>query len=141
MPDMADAPTVKPYESMIMPPEGAVQTNEILYPKDIVEAEKVFKNPYPQNDPRFLAKGKELWNTFCITCHGAQADGQHKLKGGYPPPPDLRVDYYKEKKDGFYFHKITFGGALMPGYGYAIEPIERWQIISYLRTLQNEGGK
>ncbi len=141
MPDMADSPTVKAYESIINPPEGSVATNAILYPKDAESTAKLMSNPYPVNNPQVVEKGKKLWNTFCITCHGEVADGKHKLKGGYPPPPDLRVDFYKKKKDGFFFHKITFGGALMPGYGYAIEPAERWQIIAYLRKLQNEGGK
>ncbi|NBQ53831.1 MAG: cytochrome c [Proteobacteria bacterium] len=38
--------------------------------------------------------------------------------------------------DGFYFHKMTFGGAIMPSYGHAISPQERWQIAHYIHELQ-----
>ena len=54
VPDMADAPTMKPQENYLEPPEGAVSTNAILYPATVEEAEKNLKNPLP-NEPQVVA--------------------------------------------------------------------------------------
>ena len=62
VPDMADAPTMKPQENFLEPPEGSVATNAILYPKTVEEAEANLKNPLP-NDPQVVALGEKMYNT------------------------------------------------------------------------------
>ncbi len=135
MPDMADGPTVKAQENYLDPPEHSVPVTGILYPETIEEAQEVFKNPFPPSDEN-LAKGKELYNTFCIPCHGADGRGGGSLGPLAPIPPDITHANYQANTDGFFFYRITFGKGMMPGYGHAISPGERWQIVHYLRTLQ-----
>jgi mono/diheme cytochrome c family protein len=135
VPDMADAPTMKPQENYLDPPEGAVSTNAILYPATAEEAEKNLQNPLP-NEPQVVALGEKTYNTFCITCHGAEAKGDGAITDLYPRPPDLTTEIYQKRADGFYFHRITFGANIMPGYGHAIMPHERWAAVHYLRKLQ-----
>lgn len=134
MPDMADSPTIKAQENYIDPPVGSVSANALLYPESVVEAEKVLKNPF-EAKPEVVAAGKELFGTFCTPCHGPNADGKHSLGPTYPPPPDLTNEAYKAKQSGFYFYVMTFGGALMPKYGHAIDVNERWKIARYLESL------
>lgn len=69
VPDMADAPTMKPQENYLEPPQGSVATNAILYPATVEEAEKSLKNPLP-NEPQVVALGEKTYNTFCVPCHG-----------------------------------------------------------------------
>ncbi len=140
MPDMADSPTVKAQESFIDPPDHAVSTQAILYPATAEESEKLLQNPYPASAD-MVAKGKEMYDTYCTVCHGADAKGGGQITDLFPRPPDITMDLYAKRADGFFFHRITFGGvAMMPAYGYAITPAERWQIVHYLRTLQKKGG-
>ena len=140
MPDMADSPTVKAQEDYLDPPEHSVAASAGLYPADINEAETLIKNPrniIDPNDPKVLADGKKRYETFCVVCHGPQGKGNHTLGAAYPTqPPDITTDVYKKRKDGFYYYRITFGGALMPKYGHAIPPLERWKLIHYVRQLQ-----
>jgi mono/diheme cytochrome c family protein len=140
MPDMADGPTVKAQEGFINPPDHSVPLNGILYPETVEESEKIFKNPIILTDDdqkqKVIAEGQKLYNTFCIPCHGADAKGEGSLGPNYPRPPDITTADYKKREDGFFFYRITFGAAIMPGYGHAISPNERWLIIHYLRTLQ-----
>lgn len=135
VPDMADAPTMKPQENYLEPPEGAVSMNAVLYPKTVEEAEANLKNPLP-NEPQALALGEKMYNTYCIVCHGADAKGGGNFTDLYPQPPDLTIELYQKRGDGFFFHRITFGANIMPGYGHATAPHERWAVVHYLRKLQ-----
>lgn len=142
MPDMADSPAPKAQKEYLEPPEGSVSMSAIVYPKTVEEAEKVLMTPeLIARDPNTPAKGKVLFDTFCIMCHGKDAKGHGTLGPNFPQPPDLTNAVYVQKSDGFFFYRITFGSAstLMPGYGHAISAHERWQIIAHLRNLQKAG--
>lgn len=136
-PDMADSPAPKAQKTFLDPPEGSVAMNATFYAKDSIEAEKTMAMP-PEiaNDPGADAKGKVLFDTFCIACHGADAKGGGSLGPTYPVPPDLTLAMYLARGDGFFFHTITFGSVIMPSYGYAISVPERWMIVKHLRTKQ-----
>lgn len=140
MPDMADAPTVKAQENYLDPPVGAMALTVPLYPKTVEDAEKVLKMPPVfASDPQINEKGKVMYDTFCAPCHGADAKGGGSIiSAGFPQPPDITHPTYSARGDGFFFYRITFGSAsgVMPSYGHAISVHERWQIVSYLRTLQ-----
>ena len=86
-----------------------------------------------------MAAGKRLYNTYCTVCHGADGKGEGTLGAAYPiSVPDISRPDLAARKDGFFFVKISKGGAMMPSYGHATSPHERWQIISHLRTLQKK---
>lgn len=139
-PDMADSPTSKPQKSFIDPPLHAVPMNAMFYEKTPEAAETVHVMPVEMaadSDGRFEARGKVLYETFCAVCHGVEGKGTHSLGPNFPTPPDITHPSYRERKDGFFFYRITFGTSVMPGYGYATLPEERWMILKHLRTLQS----
>lgn len=141
MPDMADAPTVKAQEDYIDPPEHSVATNAVLYPASMEVAEREMKLPlymtHPSRVQGTLAAGKKLFETYCSVCHGVDGKGKGTLGDAYPiVVPDISREDLAARKDGFFFMKISKGGAMMPSYGHATSPHERWQIVSYLRSLQ-----
>jgi mono/diheme cytochrome c family protein len=138
MPDMADNPTVKAQEGYLDPPEHSVAMNAILYPKTVEEAEQLLRNPYPNSD-EVLSKGKDLYETFCTACHGSNGAGGGGVTSYFEGIPNIAGDLYRNRQDGFFFYRITFGKGRMPGYGHAISPNERWYIIHHLRTLQKAG--
>jgi mono/diheme cytochrome c family protein len=135
-PDMADSPANKSQRSYLDPPEGSRSMTAILYPKTPEEAEVQFSMPEAiASDQRGLEKGKTLYETYCQVCHGADAKGGH-INPAIAPPDLTHPTVYVPRKDGFFFYRITFGANVMPGYGYATTPAERWYIIRHLRTLQ-----
>jgi hypothetical protein len=142
MPDMADAPTAKTQETYIDPPEHSMPVRAVIYPEDWAVAEQEFRSPFRPGFGKYdkvLAKGEELYQTFCAVCHGDDGKGEGYLGTSYPiAVPDITRAELAERKDGFFFMKISKGGAMMPSYGHAIAPLERWQIVAHIRKLQNK---
>lgn len=145
MPDMMDSPAVKSQLNYLDPPPHSVSMDAIRYAANSSEAETVNANPLAQlkmpEAAVHLEKGQELYATFCFVCHGPQGKGNGTITDKYPRASDLTLDMYKNRKDGFFFHTITFGSPshIMPGYGHAISANERWQIVQYVRQLQTKG--
>ena len=154
MPDMADAPTVKPQSGYLEAPEHSVAASAILYPESMADAEKGFKNPYAalqqsesaqpgtrqqKMQAMVAASGEDLYNTYCVVCHGADAKGGGTMGASYPlQPPDLTRQDLHDRPDGYFFMVISKGKALMPGYAHATDPDERWRIINHIRKLQQK---
>ena len=140
MPDMSDAPTTKAQETYLDPPDHAVATTAILYPDTMEKAEAGFVNPYarrPGGVEAVAEQGKIMYETYCSVCHGKDGKGEGYMGSSYPiAVPDISRPDLAARKDGFFFMKISQGGAMMPGYGHAITPDERWQIITHIRKLQ-----
>ena len=140
MPDMVDAPVVKPQRGYLDPPEGAVSRDAMIYPPDNdPEAwERSLYNPYTghREEAFFAHRGENLYQHNCSPCHGKNADGKGSLQDKYPPAPDLTLASNLERADGFFFHKITVGGPIMPPRDEHTSVDERWQIILHLRKLQ-----
>ncbi len=140
-PDMADSPAIKTQGNYIDPPEGSIARTAILYPDTPDEAEKIFFNPLKgqANEAMHKENGKRLFLIYCEVCHGIDAKGDKgRIQDKYPRPVDLTLDMYKKRGDGFFFHRITHGSAVMPKYGHSTTPDERWEIIMHLRDLQNQ---
>ena len=89
-----------------------------------------------------LQEGQQLYEVFCLTCHGTngQGDGHLYTSGLFPAKPMSLVEsYVKSKPDGELYYVITMGSisGLMGPHGPQITPDERWKIINYVRTLGN----
>lgn len=140
MPDMVDGPVARADRSVLLEPEGSVPYNAIIYPKTIEEAEKFLVSPLGDHakSEALLKEGAHLFSLFCKHCHGPAAEGNGSIVHKFPRPPNLMDDRYREKADGFFFYRITFGSALMPSLGHATDAQERWKIIAYLRDLQEK---
>ena len=136
VPDMADAPRVKSQLSYLDPPARSVPRETLIYRNTHEDSEKYERNPFAAT-PLIVSQGKEVYGKICVTCHGPDGKGNKKLKG-FPTPPDITNPTYLERKDGYFFHLITFGSKakVMPGLGHATDISERWKVIHYMRTLQ-----
>ena len=132
MPDMADNPTVKAQEDYLDPPPHSIARGVPYYTATAEQSTQT------ADVPRDAARGKQLYETFCLLCHGAKGKGLGTITDDFPQPPDITQAIYQQRPDGFFFHRITFGTTtkIMPGYGHALDVEERWQIVYYLRELQ-----
>ncbi|MCY4381098.1 MAG: cytochrome c [Proteobacteria bacterium] len=144
-PDMADSPVPKAQMYPLDPPDGSVATTALIYSANEFDAEENFRDDYfkpPESREQFFqVRGEQLYATFCLHCHGPQGRGNGSMTDVFPRSPDLTDPIYVERKDGFFFHKITFGGLMMPSLGHAISDIERSMIIFHIRELQKAREK
>ncbi len=106
---------------------------------DQVRAGLELVNPVPVT-AESIARGKERYSIFCISCHGELGDGKGFLftsKRFSAQPTSLIGDLVKNKPDGELYHVITLGSlsGLMGAHGSQIAPEDRWMIVNYVREL------
>ncbi len=111
-------------------PEGAVRAGEEL------------SNPFDPGSEAAIAsadRGATLFSVYCIACHGVDGTGNGPVaKRGFPPPPSLLIGKSREMKDGQLFHILTYGQNSMPQFAPQLPPASRWDLINYIRRIQNE---
>ena len=99
-------------------------------------AGKELQNPFV-GEKADLARGQKLYASYCQQCHGASGQGDGLVaRRGFPPPPSLLLDHARQMPDGKMFHIITYGFKNMPAYGAQVAREDRWQVINYIRKLQ-----
>ena len=104
-------------------------------------------NPFA-DDEAAIAAGKETYETLCATCHGPEGDGDGAAAEGLDPKPAALSDgmMMREMSEGYLFWRVTKGGAMepfnsaMPAWETALSEDQRWQVISYIRTLAKDNG-
>jgi mono/diheme cytochrome c family protein len=88
-----------------------------------------------------LANGKLKFNTYCLVCHG-DTDAINEAGFAATKINDLGmiapavITLTPFFSDGYIFHKVKYGGAVMPTLGYATTATDRWDIVNYIRTLE-----
>jgi mono/diheme cytochrome c family protein len=121
-------------------PAGTVPRTggELTLPRE--EREAAAKRPNPlKTTPDSLAKGKELFVIYCAVCHGPEGKGDGPVSPKFIPPPDLsHPSIQKGRSDGYIQHIIGTGGAVMPPYGEALSPQERWHVVNFVRSLAKQ---
>ncbi len=108
----------------------------------LLEADTALANPLA-GDAADLARGKELFDTFCVVCHGTGGQGDGSVVGPNRMPPlpllNLTSPLTRGYSDGYIWGMITNGRGLMPSYR-RIPAEDRWYIVSYVRELQRRAG-
>jgi len=134
--NMTDSPRIMPGErAFTMSPSSVPRGGEVTYPKEEREAAAARTNPIAPT-PASVKKGEELYVIYCTPCHGAAGKGDGLVVAKFVPPPDLsNPDLQKGRTDGYWQSYLSVGGAIMPSYGEALAPDERWHVINFLRTL------
>lgn len=139
MPDMVYSPAHKAQQEgeMKMPVKGTVPRGFQPYPygNDGDVAGKELKNPLKATE-QVLARGKHVFNIYCIVCHGPNGEGDGHIVPKFPRPPSLQSDKVRGWSDGRIYHTITRGQNLMPSYESQIANGDRWAAIHYIRALQ-----
>lgn len=154
MPDMYRSPSYETYgenslfpDSMASrkPVEGTIPRGFMPYanPNTFEGYKKSdsLRMPAEFNTAESMEEGKRLYGIFCQSCHGLSGMGDglvgQKLPG---PPPAYSGPVLKNLSEGKMFHSITYGKNLMGEHASQLSPQQRWNIISYIKTLQNPGG-
>ncbi len=94
-------------------------------------------NPYDSNAVA-LKEGKILYERFCEHCHGSKGQGDGLVGKVYKGVTSYTSAAVKDKGPGHVFHVITHGKGRMGAHASQISVDDRWKIVSYVQTLQNQ---
>ncbi len=117
-------------------PRGFLPTHYQPTPEDARRAGRELHDPSAATDET-LARGRALYETFCVVCHGVRGRGDGPLVPRIPNPPSYTSERVREMRPGQIFHVVTYGSGRMPSYASQITPEERWLIVAYVDTLRN----
>lgn len=94
------------------------------------------KSPLSEED-RNSGKGKELFEIYCISCHGATGNGKGKL---VEREKFLGVPSYKDRviTEGSIFHVETYGLNAMGSHANQLSAHERWLVADYVLKLKSQ---
>ncbi len=130
------------------PPEGTVPIDggEAPVSNIIDAASDVLVNPHPANFAS-IENGRVQYERFCATCHGlgGLGDGPVSVTGEINGPLAgvLAIagptSIARIRSDGHIYTTIRYGRRRMPNYR-RIESGDRWDIVNYLRYLENPNG-
>lgn len=121
-------------------PRGFTPFEYTIDAESRIKAGKELVNPLTPSSEA-LSRGKNLYSTFCSSCHGSSGGGDGNLytSGLYPiKPRTLISDEAAKLKDGEIFHSITLGFGSMGAHGSQIRDEDRWKLILYIRKLQED---
>ena len=144
--DMANQISTKPQESVNSNSPGMKPFPKRSIPvsataslvKDMAAAEKL-ANPVAAGD-KSIAQGGRLFQIYCVPCHGNAGKGDGLVGAKLLLKPyDLTAEQTKGRTDGFIWGYMTFGGAIMPSYANDLSPLERWQVVNYMRKVLQQG--
>jgi mono/diheme cytochrome c family protein len=110
--------------------------NEMPVKKDPVELKK-----------KEILEGKEVYEKFCVKCHGKEAKGGGEGDGilGIPTRDLTDKAYMQHLSDDDLYERIAFGDAkfphiVMPGWSYQISKNTIYKIIKYVRSMEIDQG-
>ncbi len=133
-PNFADGKTLQP-EPQASIPRGFTPLHYAATPEDALRAASELSSPV--SGEAAVRRGEFVFQNFCATCHGTGGLGNGLVaQRGFPPPPSLLADKARKIKDGQMFHILTYGQNNMPSYASQISRQDRWDVIAYVRSLQ-----
>lgn len=134
-PNFSDGKTLQ-REPETSIPRGFTPLHYAGTPEDALRAGNELNAP--AFNPTAVQRGEFVFENYCATCHGAGGLGNGPVaQRGFPPPPSLLADKTRKMKDGQLFHVLTYGQNNMPSYASQISREDRWNVIGYVRSLQN----
>ena len=156
--DMNEQPIIKPFhqDSLRDPAPGSVSVDSwdpVPTKFDLLTAPDQhadFKNPVSADEDS-VAQGKALYSIYCTHCHGPDMTPDPNLwppvkVGKLPGETEIRwsmpaadINLVKNYTDEHIFAVITHGsGAIMKRMSYHLDPEERWHIVNYIRSIENQ---
>src|SRR5215510_2464487 len=102
-------------------------------------------------DAAAIARGQQLYQTYCLMCHGADGKGTGPVAKGLPhAPADLTHHFHRAPGDGdaYLFWRVSEGGQVkpfkssqsaMPAYKTVLSEDQRWDVLAYVHAEFHKG--
>ena len=138
---------IQPYQMPRQPVAGTVPITgvEVPTPPNDPSAANLARMNALKNaadrTSKSIARGQDRFNIYCSACHGTAAQGDGtvpvgtKIKGWVPSLVTPKAIAYS---DGYLYSMIRHGRGLMPAYGDKVRGQDRWNVVNYLRVLQQQ---
>jgi mono/diheme cytochrome c family protein len=101
-----------------------------------IPVDKKEKNSYIKFDAAASKEGQTIYTKNCSSCHG-DVGKNNSLKSLKPIPPDMASAKTQSYTDGELFYILNTGRGLMPSFKNVLNETERWKVISYIRSYNN----
>ena len=96
-----------------------------------------------------VGEGKNLYNTYCASCHGDQGKGDGVAARSLPVKPADHTNnaVMSQLSDKYLTDIITKGGnavnksGFMPAWGSSLNPKQVADIVAYIRSLSNSAAQ
>jgi mono/diheme cytochrome c family protein len=122
--------------STFTPYPGSDQASQRVPPDGAVSREAV-DDGKPPITAATVRNGQKHFDIFCSECHGRLGNGQGMIVlRGLVTPPSFHIDRLKNSPDQHFYDVITHGFGGMFSYNDRVSPTERWEIVYYIRALQ-----
>ena len=96
------------------------------------------KNPNPAS-AQDITDGKALYAKHCKSCHGSGGKGDGPKAANLDIScGDFTSDEFKKETEGGIYWKTTEGRDPMPTFKKKMSDDERWQVVSYIRSLSEK---
>ena len=96
-------------------------------------------------DEESLARGAEIYTTYCVVCHGETGMGDGTGAANLDPAPAAIAHTSRMLGDDYLYWRISAGGShdpfnsAMPAWESAFDETARWDVINYIRALSSGG--
>jgi mono/diheme cytochrome c family protein len=135
---MRDQPSLMPNDKPnLSVPAGAEPVTAGEPARTLAEA-AALRSPFADAKERPVAdleRGEVAYRRFCRHCHGDGGRSWTIVGASLDPAPGDLLQAVRDKSDGELYGVITFGSKTSPALGPHIDPLDRWRIVLYLRTL------
>ncbi len=159
-PQMKRQPVIQAFEEVkwndqmqgFVPPDGTVPVGGSALP-DLASmdmaSQDALQNPKPAS-LESLKNGEVVFGRYCQPCHGPLGMGDGLVAGPSPFAPNNTGPFpvvlpingptsmARVFSDGHLYTTISLGRGRMPNYD-RIPPMERWDIVNYLREINGQG--
>jgi mono/diheme cytochrome c family protein len=135
---MRETPAVRPHEEpmpIMEPGVAPINGGEAIL--RVTEAADL-NPPMDIEASASVARGREVYFTFCAQCHGMKVDGNGTVGQSFNPlPTDLRSPAVQSQPSGKLFKSISYGilGGRQPALDTTIMIEDRWKVIAFVKSL------
>ena len=134
----APNPNTRDGKTLQAPVAGTVPRGflPLHYGRSAAEAERAGRELHdPPSLPRDPARGRMLYATFCLVCHGENGRGDGPLASRIPPPTSYASERVRGLPAGQIYHVISYGSGRMPPYAAQVPQADRWLIVREVQRL------